>query len=109
MADALDLGNTVVKIKKPCMGTVHVPARTREQAGLASAFRTQFLILSTHSVHVCRRCSDIGNIAGKARKTVQGLDFPDYGILATRLDELALMGGYRAEIAASETSPVRID
>ena len=90
------------------MRTVHVSAWAWEQAGLATAFRTEFRILSAHSVHIRRRCTDVRNVSGEAGKVFQTLDFLYDGILAAGLYELALMCGYSTEVTTSETASMGI-
>ena len=91
MAYALDICDTGIKLEQPVMRTVHIPAWRRKEAGLATTFRTQFRIPSTHAIHIRSWGTHIRDIAGKARQAVQSLDFPDYGFFTTGLDELALI------------------
>ena len=109
MSYALYICDTLVELEQTFVRTVHVSAWAWEQAGLATAFRTEFRILSAHSVHVRRRCTDVRNVSGEAGKVFQTFYFLEDGILASGLYELALMGCYCTEVAASEASAMGID
>src|SRR5574344_511171 len=62
-----------------------------------------------HPVHICSRRAKIGNVAMKFRHFDKLAYLRENGFLRARLDEFALMGGYRAEIASSEAASVRYD
>jgi hypothetical protein len=109
MSDTLDSSNTLIQLEKTLMRTVHILARTWEKTRLASALRAKLRILALHAIHIRSRSTHIRNIAGKARKSIQGSDFPDDGLLATGLDELALMSRDGTEITTAEASPMSID
>ena len=74
---------------------------------LVAAFKDKGSICDALDHIFC--CAEVGNVARKPGQRQQALDFLADGVLGTRLDELALMGGYRAEVAPSETSPVSVD
>ena len=72
-----------IQLQQPCVGPVQIPARRREQAGLADAPGTQFPIPALHAVHIGCRSPYIGDITGKTRDILQGSHFLQDGFLGT--------------------------
>lgn len=98
-----------VQVKHLPVGAVQIRTGGGIETGLAAAFVAERRIFAAHPVHVGRGRAEIGNIPGKFRHGSQFPGLPHNGRAGTGLDELALVGGDRAEVAAPETATVRDD
>ena len=107
--DALDSVHGTVELQQAVMRAVQVGAGLGEDAGLAPAFRAQVLVAAVHAVHVGGRGAQVGDVAVELRHRGEPADLLEDGFLAARLDEFALVGGDRAEVAAAEAAAVRDD
>ena len=74
-----------------------------------SAFVTHLLIAAGHAVHICRRAAQVREITFKALHPADALHLFQHGGFGSAADKLALVGGYGAEAASPEASPVNIN
>ena len=109
MAYSLDGVHLAVQGNHPLVIAVQIDAGSREETGFAAALRAARQVLSVHSVHIGGRRSEIGDIAVKVGHRGKTLYLFEYALFRAGLDKFALMGGYSAEIAASEAPAVGDD
>ena len=93
------------------LGVVGIEVRTdlRMDAAGTSAFLTGVLIAASHTVHICRGASEVGEIAFEVRHLDDLPHLAEDALLRAAGDELALMGGDGAEGTASEAAAMDVD
>lgn len=101
--------NRVVYVEQPGMVGIEIRARLGVKARRPHAFLAYREVVSMHAVHVGRRAAKVADIAFEVVHTGHLTHLLEYGFLAARCYEFALMCRYCAESASAETSAVHVD
>ena len=100
--------HSMVYIEKRRMVIVEIGTRLGMQTARTHALVANSRVLSSHTVHIGRRPSEIGNISFEIMHLRNFADFLQYRLLAARCDELSLVRRDGAESASAEASAVHV-